>query len=57
MQVEQAERIRRQWEAKGNLPCNHPAVESEHYLGADTGDDVCTTCDRAAMRGILQQGT
>ena len=57
MQVEKAERIRRQWEAKGNLPCNHPAVEREHYLGADTGDDVCTTCGRAAMRGTLQQGT
>lgn len=43
MQHEEIEQIRRAW---GNKPCDHPSVEKEYYLGADTGDKVCTQCGR-----------
>lgn len=43
MQANEAEELRKEWDEK---PCNHDHVESEYYLGAHTGDYVCTTCGR-----------
>ena len=53
MQSSKAAQLRRVWEAKGNLPCDHPRVEKEYDLGADIGDEVCTTCGSTAHRGTL----
>jgi len=33
-------------EAWGDKPCDHPHIEREYDLGADTGDLVCTQCGR-----------
>jgi len=41
MDVQDAEKIRKQW---GDKPCDHPHLEKEYYLGAATGDYVCTQC-------------
>ncbi len=41
MQFDEAMRRRKAW---GDKPCNHPKTEKEYYLGAATGDYVCTTC-------------
>ncbi|GAB4073247.1 hypothetical protein GCM10028778_08060 [Barrientosiimonas marina] len=41
MQMEKAEEIRKEW---GNKPCEHPTITKEYYLGAQTGDYVCTQC-------------
>ena len=54
MQANEGEYLRRLWAAKGNPPCPHPNVDKEYIWGADTGDDVCTTCGAAAMRGTLK---
>ena len=54
MQASEGEYLRKLWEAKGNPPCSHPEVTKEYIWGADTGDDVCTTCGATAMRGTLQ---
>lgn len=43
MQTEQAARLRQDW---GDKLCRHPRFEKEYYLGAQTGDYVCTTCGR-----------
>ena len=54
MQYERAMELQKAWEAKGNPPCVHPKVEREYYLGANTGDEVCTTCGASGLRGKLQ---
>jgi hypothetical protein len=41
MQNDEARKIREEW---GGKPCDHPELEKEYYLGADTKDYVCTTC-------------
>lgn len=41
MQSEEASRLKRSW---GNKPCSHPTLAREYFLGAQTGDLVCTTC-------------
>ena len=43
MQMDKAARLREEW---GNKPCDHPSTEREYYLGAHTGDDVCSVCGR-----------
>jgi len=43
MQNADARELRRQW---GDKPCDHPGFDREHYLGANTGDHVCTQCGR-----------
>ena len=43
----QARKARELSEKYGNKPCKHPKLEKEYYLGADTGDYVCTTCGKA----------
>jgi hypothetical protein len=44
MQMKDASRLQKEWENKGNPPCEHPYVEREYDLGSHTGDDVCTIC-------------
>ena len=41
MQSKKAAQLRKDW---GNQPCDHPNIEKEYYLGAQTGDYVCTSC-------------
>ena len=55
MQMDKAVAIRTNWETKGSPPCSHPEVEKERYLGADTGDEVCTKCGTAGPRGSLRR--
>ena len=43
MQADEVAELRENW---GEKPCNHDHVEKEYYLGAQTGDYVCTTCGR-----------
>jgi hypothetical protein len=33
--------LRRDWEAKGSPPCDHPSRDKEYDLGADAGDRGC----------------
>ena len=54
MQSSKAAQLRRAWEDKGNPLCDHPRVEKEYDLGADTGDEVCTRCGATAHRGTLR---
>ena len=51
MQFDEAERLRKEWERKGNPPCNHDGLEPEYYLGSDTGDEICTCCGKAFWQG------
>jgi hypothetical protein len=44
MQMENAAKLRDEWQRKDNPPCSHPRLDKEYHLGADTGDVVCTTC-------------
>ncbi len=44
LQSKEAEALRKAW---GDKPCKHPNLEKEYYLGADTGDWVCTICGRS----------
>jgi len=44
MQMDEAQRLRDDWEAKGSPPCAHPSLVKEYWQGSDTGDKVCETC-------------
>lgn len=50
VQMEKVPEIRREWEAKGNPPCDHPVTEREYYRGSDTGDMVCLVCGESWPR-------
>ena len=39
--MDKAEYLRSIW---GDKPCDHPTLDKEYYLGAQTGDYVCETC-------------
>jgi hypothetical protein len=57
MQMDEAARLRKQWERAGSPACDHPRLEKEYYLGSQTGDKVCTSCGETFTRGeweILQ---
>lgn len=41
MQMDKARELRLSW---GKKHCKHPSFVKEYYLGADTGDKVCTQC-------------
>lgn len=56
MQMSKAEQLRRAWAEKGNPPCEHPQLDREYYLGADTGDYVCTTCGTVFPDGKVPEG-
>ena len=43
MQTTKAAKLRDRW---GDKPCDHPGWDREYYLGASTGDDICTSCGR-----------
>lgn len=43
MQNDKAQQLQRSW---GDKPCEHKSVEKEYFLGAQTGDYVCTTCGK-----------
>ncbi|MGW2010831.1 hypothetical protein [Streptomyces nigrescens] len=50
MQMDEAEKLRRAWAAKGSPPCDHPTKAKEYHLGSATGDKVCTTCGEGFFR-------
>lgn len=50
MDTSEATKLQRDWAAKGSPPCEHPRMVRERYLGADTGDKVCTTCGYSTPR-------
>lgn len=51
IKMSEAAKLVADWEAKGNPPCEQPEwVKERHDLGADTGDEVCTTCGVARPR-------
>lgn len=43
MQSRKADEIRKEW---GDKECDHPEFDKEYYLGAQTGDYICTQCGR-----------
>lgn len=50
-QMDEFARLRREWAERGSLPCAHPDVEKEYYLGSDTGDEGCLVCGEVWARG------
>lgn len=54
MQMNEAYRRQREW---GDKPCDHPAIEAEYYLGAHTGDHVCTVCGRVVEPDDAERST
>ena len=54
MQAEEASQLRDIWARKGNPPCDHPELDKEYYLGAQSGDYVCTTCGKCFMTSELE---
>lgn len=52
MQYDEAAQLRKNW---GDKPCSHPTTEKEYYLGASTGDRVCTTCGFTATSEDFRQ--
>lgn len=55
MQMKKAEQLRKQWENKGNPPCDHPNLDKEYIEGFDTGDRVYTTCGQYFAPSELEQ--
>ena len=55
MQADKAERLRRQWIAKGSPPCEHAHLDKEYMEGMDTGDKVCITCGESFAPSELKQ--
>lgn len=53
MDVSETKRLQKDWEAKGNPPCEHPRLEKERMNGAQTGDQVCTTCGAEFWNGVI----
>jgi hypothetical protein len=51
--MDEASRLRNAWEEKGNPPCAHDELEKEYYLGAATGDYICTRCGQSFWDGKL----
>ncbi|MFI8297273.1 hypothetical protein ACIGCZ_15170 [Streptomyces nigra] len=44
MEMEEATRLQKAWEAKGSPPCDHPRKVKEYVRGMKTGDLVCADC-------------
>lgn len=51
VQMDKVAKLRAEWIAKGDPPCDHPRVDKEHYLGTGTGDEACLICGRSWPRG------
>lgn len=49
--MEKGAQLRKEWAEKGDPPCEHLVLDKEYYLGADTGDLICTTCGEVWGRG------
>jgi hypothetical protein len=50
MEEKRGGQLRKEWAEKGSSPCEHPVLDKESYLGADTGDLICTTCGETWLR-------
>lgn len=50
MQAKKGTQLRKEWAEKGGPPCEHSVLDKEYYLGADTGDVICTTCGETWWR-------
>ncbi|MEV0569674.1 hypothetical protein [Dactylosporangium sp. NPDC050588] len=46
MQSDRASELRARHRAAGSPPCAHADLAKEYYLGAQTGDYICTACGR-----------
>jgi len=55
MQMKKAEPLRKQWENKGNPPCDHLTLDKEYIKFSDTGDRVCITCGQCFPPSELEQ--
>jgi hypothetical protein len=44
MQEKKGAQLRKEWAEKGNPSCEHPVLDKEYFLGADSGDLICATC-------------
>ncbi|MFE1344712.1 hypothetical protein [Streptomyces sp. NPDC058757] len=55
MQMRDAMKLQRAWQAKGAPPCAHPEMDVEFDLGGRTGDKVCTTCGESFSREELKE--
>lgn len=49
MQMDKAIELQKAWVDQGDPPCAHPNLDREYYLGAHTGDSVCTTCGKSGF--------
>jgi len=48
MYIHQAQRLRREWAAKGNPPCDHAQVQPETTVTRySTGNWICVTCGKS----------
>jgi hypothetical protein len=39
-------------EAWGTKPCRHPVIESEYFMGQNTGKTVCTVCGKLFLSAL-----
>lgn len=44
VQAQKLSQLKSEWEAKGGPPCDHPNVDKEYHLGAQSGDYGCLVC-------------
>src|SRR6476646_1880594 len=44
VQMNDAQKLREAWIAKGDPPCDHPETDVEYHLGSQTGDVACMVC-------------
>ena len=55
MQFDKANDLRKDWREAGNKPCDHPDTDKEYYLGAQTGDYICTTCGAIVDESLVKE--
>ncbi len=39
-------------EAWGTKPCKHPTMETEYFMGQNTGNTVCTVCGKLFLSAL-----
>ena len=52
MQSKRAAELRKEW---GNKKCDHPTFDKEYYLGAQTGDYICTQCGKCLTEREVEE--
>jgi hypothetical protein len=52
MDKKEGDELRKRWFGR---ECSHPEVEPERYLGAHTGDYVCTRCGKTGTDSNLSE--